>query len=118
MRISDWSSDVCSSDLKGFGEAGISIAEERERARQLLAEAAARGVPVIVLHMGGAARRDDLTNQLIEVTAPHADAIILRNDRESDGMFKRIHAEGGIPLVLVEGIGGQVPDAHRLVGNQ
>src|SRR3546814_3486423 len=75
--------------LKGFGEAGISIAEERERARQLLAEAAARGVPVIVLHMGGAERRDDLTNQLIEVTAPPSDANFIRTDGDTDGMLDR-----------------------------
>src|SRR3546814_9740363 len=85
--------------LKGFGEAGISIAEERERARQLLAEAAARGVPVIVLPMSGAERRAGLTNQLIEVTPPHADAIFIPTAHPPDGTFKPLAQAGGIPPV-------------------
>lgn len=107
---------VVGASLKGFGEAGISIADERERARQFLDEAEARDIPVIVLHMGGAERRDDLTNQLIEVTAPHADALFIRNDSDADGMFQSIAEAEGIPLVSVENIVALLPELEKLLG--
>lgn len=107
---------VVGASLKGFGEAGISITDERERARQFLDEAEARGIPVIVLHVGGAERRDDLTNQLIEVTAPHADALFIRNDSDADGMFQSFAEAEGIPLVSVENIVALLPELEKLLG--
>ena len=100
--------------LKGFGEAGISIDNERDRARAFLAEAKARNIPVVVLHMGGADRRDDLTNQLIEVTAPEADVIFIRSDSDADGKFKAIAESNGIPLVVVPGMVELLPELKRL----
>ena len=107
---------VVGASLKGFGEAGISIADERERARTLISEAEAGDIPVIVLHIGGADRRDDLTNQLIEVAAPSADAMFIRNDSDPDGMFQTISEENDIPLVTVENIVELVPELERLFG--
>lgn len=108
---------VVGASLKGFGEAGISIADERERARVLIGEAESRDIPIIVLHIGGAERRDDLTNQLIEVTAPHADAMFIRSDSDPDGMFKGIADAEGIPLVVVNNIVELVPELQRLFGS-
>src|SRR3546814_3923282 len=39
MRISDWSSDVCSSDLVGFDEVAATIGRDAAAARQLAARA-------------------------------------------------------------------------------
>jgi len=101
--------------LKGFGEAGISIADERERARHFLHEAETRGMPVIVFHLGGADRRDDLSNQLIEVTAPHADALFVMTESDADGMFSKIAAENGIPLYVVPNMPKLLPLLKELV---
>ena len=73
--------------LKGFGEAGITIKDELARTSRLLDEAKKRGIFIVVLHMGGEERRDALSNQLIELTAPRAQKLIIREDSDADGMF-------------------------------
>src|SRR5262245_28319309 len=64
--------------LKGFGEAGITIKDELARTTKLLDEAKSRGLYIVVLHIGGVERRDALSNQLIELTAPRAHRLIIR----------------------------------------
>jgi hypothetical protein len=90
--------------LKGFGDAGISINDELARAGHLLEAAKRRGIFVVVLHMGGEERRDALSNQLIELTAPAAQRLIIRNDSDADGLFARIAKAGNIPLVSIDNV--------------
>src|SRR5712691_8096654 len=90
--------------LKGFGEAGITIKDELARAAQLLDAAKNRGIFVVVLHMGGEERRDALSNQLIELAAPRAHELIIREDSDADGMFAGIANAGKIPLVTVDNV--------------
>jgi hypothetical protein len=81
---------VVGASLKGFGEAGITIKDELARAGQLLDAAKSRSIP--------------LSNQLIELTAPRAQYLIIRNDSDSDGMFTNIAKAGKIPLTSVENV--------------
>ena len=86
--------------LKGFGDAGIGIKDETARTTRLLDEAKKRGIFVVVLHVAGEERRDALTNQLIDVAAPRAQYLIVRDDSDADGKFARIAKAGNIPLVV------------------
>jgi len=90
--------------LKGFGEAGITIKDELARAAQLLDAAKSRGIFIVVLHMGGEERRDALSNQLIELAAPRAHELIIREDSDADGMFAGIAKAGKIPVVTVDNV--------------
>src|SRR5712691_3573152 len=90
--------------LKGFGDAGITIKDELARAGHLIDAAKSRGIAIVVLHMGGEERRDALSNQLIELTAPRAHRLIIRNDSDADGMFAGIAKAGNIPLVIVDNV--------------
>jgi ABC-type sugar transport system substrate-binding protein len=90
--------------LKGFGEAGITIKDELARAVQLLDAAKSRGIFVVVLHMGGEERRDALSNQLIELTAPRAKLLIIRNDSDADGKFAEIAKANKIPVVVIDNV--------------
>ena len=90
--------------LKGFGEAGITIKDELTRAVQLLDAAKSRGIFVVVLHVGGEERRDALSNQLIELTAPRAKLLIIRNDSDADGKFAEIAKAGKIPVVVIDNV--------------
>ncbi len=90
--------------LKGFGEAGITIKDELARAGQLLDAAKSRGIFIVVLHMGGEERRDALSNQLIELAAPRAHELIIREDSDADGMFAGIAKAGKIPVVTVDNV--------------
>jgi hypothetical protein len=88
--------------LKGFGEAGITIKDELARTTRLLDEAKSRGVYVVVLHVGGEERRDALSNQLIELAAPRAQRLIIREDSDADGIFAGIAKAGNIPLSMID----------------
>jgi hypothetical protein len=90
--------------LKGFGEAGITIKDELARAGQLLDAAKSRGIFIVVLHMGGEERRDALSNQLIELAAPRAHRLIIREDSDADGMFAGIAKAGHIPLATIDNV--------------
>jgi hypothetical protein len=90
--------------LKGFGDAGITIKDELARAGHLLEAAKSRGVAIVVLHMGGEERRDALSNQLIELTAPRAHRLIIREDSDADGLFAKIAAENKIPLAIIDNV--------------
>jgi len=83
--------------LKGFGEAGITIEDEIARAGHLIDAAEEKGVTVVMVHLGGEAARDELSNQLIEVVAPRSDLIILVPESDTDGMIKAIADANGIP---------------------
>src|SRR5712671_1498646 len=90
--------------LKGFGDAGITIKDELARAGHLLDAAKSRGVFIVALHVGGEERRDALSNQLIELVAPRAQYLIIRNDSDADGVFATIAKTGKIPLVIVDNV--------------
>jgi len=95
---------VVGASLKGFGDAGITIKDELARAGKLLDTAKSNGNFVVVLHVGGEERRDVLSNQLIELTAPRAHHLIIREDSDADGTFAGIAKAGGIPLVVIDNV--------------
>jgi len=90
--------------LKGFGDAGITIKDELARTGKLLDAAKSSGTYIVVLHMGGEERRDVLSNQLIELTAPRAHQLIIREDSDADGMFAGIAKTGNVPLVVIDNV--------------
>jgi len=90
--------------LKGFGDAGITIKDELARAGHLLDAAKSRGIAIVVLHMGGEERRDALSNQLIELAAPRAHRLIIREDSDVDGLFAKIAADNKIPLAVIDNV--------------
>ncbi len=98
--------------VKGFGEAGISIEDELARAHHFLDEAKKDGIKVVALHMGGQDRRDDLSNQLIQVIAPQSDLLIVVPASDEDGIFTKISKDNNIPLVKVDSA-LQLPDLFK-----
>ena len=90
--------------VKGFGSAGVSFDDELKRGNALVAAAQGARIPIIVLHVGGAERRDKLTDQFVDVFAPKADALILKNDSDLDGKFKSIAAAKKIPILTFDNV--------------
>ncbi len=98
-----------SASLKGFGEAGVVLEDELARGEHLMDEAESRGILIVVLHLGGAESRDDLTNQLIELAAPRADLLIINTTSDEDGLFAGIAEAGNIPLITIDNLIALVP---------
>jgi hypothetical protein len=86
--------------LKGFGAAGINLETETSRANDIVAAAKAAGAYVILAHIGGEERRDNMSNRMLGVAMPLADAYIVYAQGNADGYFTK--EAGSKPLVLLD----------------
>lgn len=93
---------VIGASLKGLGAAGLDVAEEKKRVSLLIEEAQKKGIPILCLHLGGEARRGQLTDEFISDFLPHAQMAIVLKSGNKDGLFTQICKEHDIPLVEVE----------------
>ncbi len=93
---------VVGASLKGLGAAGLDATKEKARVEAILAAAATEGIPVIVLHLGGEARRGELTDAMIETCLPSARLAVVLKSGNKDGLFTRLAEAAGVPLVEVE----------------
>ncbi len=85
--------------LKGFGSAGVNLDTETARANEIFAAAKKNGAYVILVHIGGSERRDQMSNKMLDVAMPHADAYIVYDQANADQYFNK--AAGDKPLVLL-----------------
>ena len=85
--------------LKGFGSAGVNLDTETARANDIFKSAKASGTYTILVHIGGSERRDQMSNKMLEIAMPHADAYIVYDQANADGYFTK--SAGSKPLVLL-----------------
>ncbi len=95
---------VLGASMKGLGAAGLDTNKEKERIVQLLAEAKKRDMPVLCLHIGGEARRGQVTDEMITEYLPSAKLAIVVKSGNKDGIFTKICQANKIPLIEVEKI--------------
>jgi hypothetical protein len=81
---------VLGGSTKGLGAAGISPEAELDRAKALLAEAKKLGMTVIGLHVGGEARRGQLSDRFIEAAVPACHYVVVVADGDKDGFITRL----------------------------
>ncbi len=93
---------VLGASLKGLGAAGLDTPKEKARVASLLAEAKAKDIPVLLLHLGGEARRGDLTDEMAAAYLPSARLVLVVKSGNKDGLFTRICKDKGIPLREIE----------------
>ncbi len=90
---------VLGASSKGLGAAGLSLEQDLERVKSVIAEARKNGVKIISMHTGGAARRGESSNQIIELCVPVSDAVIVVEGGNSDGFFSGLCEKTGVPLI-------------------
>ncbi|MBN1225128.1 MAG: hypothetical protein JXB23_17900 [Candidatus Aminicenantes bacterium] len=93
---------VLGASLKGLGAAGIDAAQEKERVKLLITAAQNQNIPILCMHLGGEARRGQLTDQLIEEFLPSGQMAIIVKSGNKDGIFSIICTKHNIPLVEVD----------------
>jgi hypothetical protein len=75
---------------KGLGAAGISAEVELERAKAVIAEARKLGMKIIGLHVGGEARRGELSDKFVMAAVPQCDYVIVVAEGNKDNLFNKL----------------------------
>lgn len=86
---------------KGLGAAGIDANQELERVAELVSAAKDSGMTIIALHVGGEARRGDLSDKFVAPSFEKADYAIIVADGDKDGMMAGLASSKGIPMDVV-----------------
>ncbi len=88
---------------KGLGAAGIAAEDEMDRVKELIAEARKKGIKVIGAHVGGEARRGELSDKFIQLALPLCDYVVIVAEGNKDGLFTKLCGTK-IPLDAVDKI--------------
>ena len=81
---------VVAGSSKGLGEAGIDKDAEIARMKAVVDAAKAKGMKVVVMHIGGKGRRGTLTDMFIVEAVPMADQLIVVEGGNYDGLFTQL----------------------------
>jgi hypothetical protein len=103
---------VLGGSTKGLGAAGISADAEIDRAKALLAEAKKLGMTVIGVHVGGEARRGQLSDRFIQAAVPSCQYVVVVADGDKDGFLTKL-CGAAIPMDKVERISGAVEPLRK-----
>ncbi len=95
---------VTGGSTKGLGAAKIDKKQELERVDKLIQAAKKANKKIIVMHVGGKARRGQLSDEFNKFTAEHADCIIAVKDGDADKFFSNIAAGKKVPITHIEKI--------------
>jgi hypothetical protein len=100
---------VVGASLKGMGAAKVSIEDEIDRIKKMIAEARKQGMKVVGAHVEGMERRaqgaapgDNSDEQSIDAVCPQSDVMLVRKDGDEDKRFTTISTGKKIPLVMFE----------------
>lgn len=86
---------------KGLGAAGIKVEDELDRTAKLIKGARDKGIKIIGMHIGGAARRGELSDKFVNAAAPNVDYLIIVEEGNKDGLFTKMSTEKNIPMDTV-----------------
>jgi len=84
---------------KGLGAAGVSADAELARAKAVIAEAKKRGMKIIGLHVGGEARRGELSDKFVVAATPLCDYVIVVAEGNKDNLFNKLCAKSTLDIV-------------------
>jgi len=87
---------------KGLGAAGVDADKEAARVQKVIAKAKELGVPILSLHVGGSAKRGELSDRFIGLVVPASAYVIALKDGDKDGFITKTSAKGKVPVLLVE----------------
>lgn len=93
---------------KGLGAAGIDADQEIARVKELIEAADTNGMSIIAVHIGGEARRGDLSDKFIAPCFEKADYAIVVKDGDKDGLMNGLAAKAEIPMDVVDSMGNVV----------
>lgn len=87
---------------KGLGAAGIDADQEIARVQELIQAAQDADIKIIAMHVGGAARRGDLSDKFLADPFNAADAAVVVSNGDSDGLIRGMLAANNVPTAYVD----------------
>jgi hypothetical protein len=99
---------------KGLGAAGISQKDEMERVVALVEAANKQEIPILMIHIGGNARRKGQSDSFNELVAKNSKYMIVVEQGNEDGFFSELSKETGVVLETVEKIPGTMKPMKNL----
>jgi len=97
---------VVAGSSKGLGEAGIDKDAEITRMKSVSDAARAKGMKVLVMHIGGKGRRGTLTDTFIVEAVPMADKLIVVEGGDYDGLFTRLVEGTDLEIIPASSVRG------------
>jgi hypothetical protein len=94
---------------KGLGAAGTSKEDEMQRVRTLIAAARSAKIPILVIHIGGMARRGTQSDDFNRTAVEAARHLIVVKQGNEDGFFTALAAEHHIRIEVVDKIAAVLP---------
>jgi hypothetical protein len=90
---------VIGGSSKGLGAAGIDADQELARIEKLIAYAQEKEIVILAMHIGGMARRGDLSDKFIEpVVAVSKACLVVEDANTSDQLFDTLSEEYEVPM--------------------
>ncbi len=89
---------------KGLGAAGISREDEMKRVKELINSAKKVKMKIVMLHIGGNARRGNQSDDFNKLAAESSSYMIVVNQGDEDKFFSSISKKTKIPIKLVDKI--------------
>jgi hypothetical protein len=89
---------------KGLGAAGVSQQQEMDRVKALITAANTMKIPIIMVHVGGNARRQGQSDAFNKLVSENSKYMIVVRQGDEDGFFSAISKSKGLPLILVDKI--------------
>jgi len=89
--------------IKGLNAAGINQYQELERCMEIVHKAK-DACSIIVVHIGGKARRGALSDSFIKEITPFSDFIIVLQGGDDDGLFAKMARDGNIPMEIIKNV--------------
>ena len=99
---------------KGLGAAGISQKDEMARVIALIDAANKKKIPILMVHIGGTARRQGQSDAFNELAAKNSKYMLVVEQGNADGFFSKLSSETKVPLEIVKKIPEAMPSLQKL----
>lgn len=86
---------------KGLGAAGLDANAELDRIKVLIDKAKEHNIPIVGVHIGGEARRGELSDRFNRLVAENADIMVVWEASDEDGFFRDICEDKGTRYISV-----------------
>ncbi len=97
---------VVGGSSKGLGAAGINQDQELARVKALCDAAVAKGMKILVMHVGGEGRRGTLSDLFITEAVPYGDRLIVVDGGNDDGLFNGLAKDKTAEILTAPNVRG------------